>query len=214
MKVRFLAAALAVASLCASPARAQTDLPPVVGIADDLPPPIVQRVSDLERDNVQIKARLAALERGKTVAPLPKAAPTLPPAIAAAPTPELFLLNGRFVSRTEFYAASGVASGSAPFGCTDCTDNCQDGACLLSGCAAGCSSTLTIGATTAATRGRTPTSGPAAWAGTGTSIGAGCAATSGGTSGCSGGSCAAPSSGRAGLFAGVRDRIAERRGNR
>lgn len=192
--LRFLSAALAALAVCAAPAYAQPDPPPVgVGINDvdrtandrfDAdPPPVTQRVSALERENVLLKARVAALEKGRTAPPIPA---------ASAAVPDLYVLNGRYVSRTEFYAAPGVASSAAPFGCQDCKDNCPDGACLLTGCAAGCSTTPTIGATGAGTRGMTLTYGLGRSARAGTSTGAGCAATSGGTSGCANGSCAAP----------------------
>lgn len=180
MKMRFLAAALAVAAVCSPPAHAQ---PPVL---DGAPPPIVQRVSALERDNVQIKARLTALEKGKAVAPIPAAT-----AKAKAALPELFVLNGQFVSKEQFYAASGVASAD-PFDCP-CPADCNDGTCTLTGCAAECSTTPTIGVIGAATRGTTLTYGLAPSGGYVTSIGAGRAATYGGTSSaCDNGACAAP----------------------
>jgi hypothetical protein len=174
-------------------------------------------VTALERDNVQIKARLAALER---VPPIPATAPSVPGPTAAADS-GLYVLNGRYVSRTEFYAAAGVA-GSAPFG-GSCPSACSHPGCSAEGCqlapgcvAAGCSSTPTIGATTAVTRATTLTYGLVPSGGYATNTAAGCAATSGGTSNCSGGSCSNASGGffqnRGGLFAGVRDRIAERRG--
>lgn len=75
MKSRFLSAAVAALALCASPALGQPMPPPIAPPAvgqppalTPLPPPIEQRVSDLERENVELKSRLAAVE-AKLAAP-------------------------------------------------------------------------------------------------------------------------------------------------
>jgi len=106
MKIRFLAAALAAAALCA-PAAAQPVAPP-----SNLP--LADRVTALE-------ARVAQLER--RLAP-PSNLPA-PAAAAVPPTPTYFLVNGRLVPEAEFHAgtatpfAGGACAGgscSAPAG--------------------------------------------------------------------------------------------------
>lgn len=176
--LRFLSAALAAIALSAPAALAQPAPPP---LDTPLPPPITQRVSDLERENVQIKARLAALEK-VAVPGLPAAAPSGPP---ATPGVRRVLTVAEFnaLYPAHAIAAPGVASNN-PFPCSEA--GCNE---------LGCSLTLTIPATAAGTPGATPTSGPAAWAGGGTNTAAGCAATSGGTSGCSAAGCSVQSSG-------------------
>lgn len=210
--LRFLSAALAALALSASTAYAQPDPPPVsVGVGDvggsandrfDAdPPPVIQRVSALERENLLLKARVAALEKGKAAAPASADRWTIPqyPGVVFTKAQLTSMYpNVTFPTAT----ASGVAGPGDPFACQDCTDNCLDGACLLSGCAAGCSSTRTTGVIGAGTRGTTLTYGLVPSGGRGTSTGAGCAATSGGTSGCSGSACGVQTQARGGWYLG------------
>jgi hypothetical protein len=169
--LRFLSAALAAIALSAPAALAQPAPPP---LETPLPPPITQRVSDLERDNVQIKARLAALEQ-VAVPGLPAAAPTAPP---ATPGVRRVLTVAEFNALYPAHAiAPGVAS-NAPF-------PCSEAACGP----LGCSTTLTTSAISAASPEPLRTYGPVPEAAAGTSISARGVVRGGGTSGCSAAGC-------------------------
>lgn len=196
MKTRFLSAALAALAVCASPAVAQplppsiADTAPLAGVQPSLtplPPPIDARVSDLERENIQLKARVSALEKGKTDAPPAKGEtadrwthPNYPGVVFTKAQ-----LSGMFPGITfNTSAAPVVARTTAPF------DNCPDN-CKLAGCAEGCSTTPTTPVIAAATPGVTLTYGLGRSGAGFTNTGAGCAGTSGITSGCSTAGCSA-----------------------
>lgn len=177
MKVRFLSAALAALALCAPPAVAQPDPPPLVA-AD--PPPVLKRVSDLERENVLLKARVAALE-GKRDTPAGETAdrwtvPQFPGTVFTKAQ-----LAAMYPGITFNAAAPGVASTSAPFPCSEA------GCGLL-----GCNSTLTTPATAAGTPATPRTYGPEPEAAADTSTSARGVVRAGGTSGCSAAGCSAP----------------------
>lgn len=185
MVFRFLAAALAAAVLSPTTVYAQPDPPPV----DDADPPrVVARVSSLEQYTQQLDARVKALEGKKADTPATADRWTVPqfPGTVFTKAQLVAMYPGITFNQS---AAPGVAS-TAPFAACPCPDNCTDGTCDLTGCVAGCGTTRTIGATGAATKGTTLTYGLAPSGGLVTSIGVGCAATSGGTSSaCANGAC-------------------------
>lgn len=181
MRFRILSAALAAIALGASPAVAQPDPPPLV--TPD-PPPVLKRVADLERENVLLKARVSALENAKTASKGETAdrwTHASYPGVVFTKAQLSAMYPGIAFNTT---AAPGVARTTAPF-------PCQDGECNL----AGCSTTPTTPVIAAGTPAPTRTYGPEPSAEVVTGTAAGCAATSGGTSGCSAAGCSVQSSG-------------------
>ena len=170
---RFLAAAVALAALHATPAVAQPDPPPLV-TAD--PPPVTKRLTDLERENVLLKARVAALE--KVTPGLPRPAGQADNStfgeryyysVEAAKAAN----NPGYVIRP-YPRSPGEVASAAPF------EPCDK---------AGCSSTPTTPVTAAGTPAPTRTYGPEPWAAAGTNTAAGGVVTSGGISGCTAAGC-------------------------
>lgn len=194
MKFRFLAAALATIALLGTQANAQS-LPPVAAATSAQPvppraftpdpPPIGKRVTDLERENIALKARVTALEKKEHVPPA--AAKTEAAAGDRWTVPQYPGVTFTRAQLTSMYPGR-VAWGNVSGVAADPFDNCPDN-CPITGCAPGCSTTLTTPAIGAGTPGTTLTYGLGRSARAGTGTGAGCAATSGGTSACAGGSC-------------------------
>lgn len=188
MRFRILAAALAALAVHATPAHAQPDPPPLV-TAD--PPPVLKRVADLERENVLLKARVAALEDAKPSPAKGESAdrwthPQFPGVVFT--KAQLTAMYPGIAFNTS--AAPGVARTTAPF--DSCPDKCD---------LAGCSSTPTTPVTAAGTPGATLTYGLGRSGAVVISTGAGCAATSGGTSGCTAAGCSVQTS-RTGWYPG------------
>lgn len=203
MKVRFLAASLATLALCAPPARAEADPPPVLAVnaavADDLTPdpPPVSRAEFLSLEH-----RVKALE-GK------KAASTSPATVDRWTVPQYpgtVFTKAQLVSMypgiafNTDSAAPGVASVSSPF--DGCPDRCP---------AAGCNTALPTTARTAGLRqssldpGDTLSSDPDLFPGLTYTVAGRTRSTSGITSGCAAGGCSAggfTSGGRSGWHLG------------
>lgn len=209
MKYRFLSAALAALAVCASPAVAQplppsiADTSPLAGVQPSLttplPPPIDTRVTNLERENAELKARVLALEKAKEKAEPAKGEvadrwvhPNFPGVVFT--KTQLSAMYPGIAFNTS--AAPGVARTTAPF------DNCPDN-CKLAGCVEGCSTTPTTPVIAAGTPGTTLTYGLGRSGAAVISTGAGCAGTSGITSsGCANGACSVQTSGRGGWYPG------------